>query len=143
MKKIVLAAVAALGLGDATHAQDAPELVTVIASGDAQTQLMGMVLTLQSMQQGADAHVLLCGPGGDLALKDAPAPATAPQEPRGMSPQGLMQQIMENGATVEVCAIYLPNRGEGAEVLLDGIAPADPAAMVARLLTPSARILSF
>jgi predicted peroxiredoxin len=143
MKNIVLAAVTALGLGGAAHAQDAPELVTVIASGDAQTQLMGMVLTMQSMQQGADAHVLLCGPGGDLALKDAPASATAPQEPRGLSPQGLMQRIMENGATVEVCAIYLPNRGEGAEVLLDGITPADPAAMAARLLTPNARILSF
>ena len=60
-----------------------------------------------------------------------------------MSPQGLMQQIMETGTQVEVCAIYLPNKGASPEVLLDGISPADPAAMAARLLTPNARILSF
>ncbi len=54
-----------------------------------------------------------------------------------------MQQIMESGTQVEVCAIYLPNKGAGTEVLLDGIAPADPAAMAARLLAPNARILSF
>ena len=50
---------------------------------------------------------------------------------------------METGTQVEVCAIYLPNKGAGPEVLLDGITPADPAAMAARLLTPNARILSF
>lgn len=54
-------------------------------------------------------------PGGDIALKDAPA--TAPQPPRDMSPQGLMQKIMEAGATVEVCAIYLPGAGAAPEAL--------------------------
>ncbi len=34
-----------------------------------------------------------------------------------MSPQGLMQKIMEAGATVEVCAIYLPGAGAGPEAL--------------------------
>jgi len=140
---MAFAALAVLGLAGAAQAQDAPELVTVLASGDAQTQLMGMVLTMQAIQQGAEAHILLCGPAGDLALKEAPASTTAPQEPRGASPQGLMKQIMEAGAQVEVCAIYLPNKGAGPEVLLDGITPADPAAMAARLLTPNARILSF
>ena len=143
MRRMAFAALAVLGLAGAAQAQDAPELVTVLASGDAQTQLMGMVLTMQAIQQGAEAHILLCGPAGDLALKEAPASTTAPQEPRGASPQGLMKQIMEAGAQVEVCAIYLPNKGAGPEVLLDGITPADPAAMAARLLTPNARILSF
>ncbi len=54
-----------------------------------------------------------------------------------------MQQIMESGTQVEVCAIYLPNKGAGTEVLLDGIAPADPSAMAARLLAPNALILSL
>lgn len=143
MRRIALAALALVGLAGAAQAQEAPELVTVLASEDAQTQLMGMVLTMQAVQQGADAHILLCGPAGDLALRDAPPSATAPQEPQGMSPQGLMQKIMETGTQVEVCAIYLPNKGAGPEVLLDEITPADPAAMAARLLTPNARILSF
>lgn len=146
MRRTTFAALAMLGLAGTLQAQEAPEplkLVMVLASADAQSQLMGMVLTMQSIQQGAQAHVLLCGPAGDLALKDAPPSATAPQEPRGLSPQGLMRQIMGTGAQVEVCAIYLPNKGTGPDALLDGIKPADPAAMAARLLAPDTRVLSF
>ncbi|MFX0544650.1 hypothetical protein ACEWPL_003805 [Roseovarius sp. S1116L3] len=125
-------------------AQDAPaKVVTVVTSADAQTQLMAMVLTMQSVQQGAEGYMLLCGPGGDLALKDAPESATAGQPPKGMSPQGLMQKIREAGATVEVCAIYLPGKGAEADVLLDGITVAKPPEMAARLMAADARVLSF
>src|SRR5210317_1314290 len=124
MKRFLLALTTALSLGTAVQADDVPALVTILSSGEPQTQLMSMVLTMQSMQQGSSVHVLLCGPAGDLALKEATATATAPQKPRGMSPQGLMQKIMDSGATVEVCAIYMPNKGVGPEALLDGISAA-------------------
>lgn len=137
------ALVAALGAGAALAAEKAGKVVTIVTSAEPQTQLMSLVLTMQAMKQGAAAHVLLCGPGGDLALKDAPAAATAPQKPRGMSPQGLMRQMMAEGATVEVCAIYLPNKGAGPEALLDGIAAAKPPAMAAKLLDDDAVVLSF
>lgn len=124
--------------------QQGPDnLVTVITSENAQTQLMGMVLTMQSIKAGTPAHMLLCGPGGDLALRDAPDSATAGQPPMDMSPQGLMQQIMKAGGTVEVCAIYLPGMGADASVLLDGITAAAPDAMAARLMAPMTRVLSF
>ncbi len=138
---------AALGLATfvapATQASDAARLVTILTSDEPQTQLMSMVLTMQSMQAGAGAYVLLCGPAGDLALKDAPEAATAPQPPKGMSPQALMQRIMAQGGTVEVCAIYLPGKGVGAEALLDGIGAAKPPAVAARLLADDTRIMSF
>lgn len=143
MRKTLLTLIAATGLATTVQADEKPDLVTILASGDAQTQLMGMVLTMQSMQQGAGVHILLCGPAGDLALKDAPAAATAPQKPKGMSPQGLMQAIMAKGGRVEVCAIYLPNKGVGADALLDGIGSAKPPEMAARLLADDTRILSF
>jgi len=143
MKRFVLALLSALALGNAASAEDKPDLVTILAASEPQTQLMSMVLTMQAIQQGSDAHVLLCGPAGDLALKDAPASATAPQEPRGMSPQGLMQKIMETGAKVEVCAIYLPNKGVGPDALIEGVTTAKPPAMAARLLAPNTRIMSF
>lgn len=130
-------------IGSAAITKDAPNLFTILTSADPQTQLMSMVLSMQAMQQGSRVHILLCDPAGDLALKDAPATATAPQKPRGMSPQGLMQKIMETGAGVEVCAIYLPNKGVGPEALLDGVTAAQPRAMAARLLAPNTRILSF
>ena len=132
-----------LTAGAAAKADDQPDLVTILTAPEAETQLMAMVLTKQAMDQGAKAHILLCGPGGDVALQDAPASATAPQEPRGMSPQGLMKVIMAEGGTVEVCAIYLPNKGTGPEVLIDQVGVAKPPAMAARLLTDDTRILSF
>lgn len=143
MHKTLLALIAATGLASAAHADDDYDLVTIVASGDAQTQLMSMVLSMESLKQGADVHILLCGPGGDLALKDAPAAATAPQKPKGMSPQKLMQMIMAKGGTVEVCAIYLPNKGVEMDALLDGIGSAKPPAMAARLLADDTRIMSF
>ena len=60
-----------------------------------------------------------------------------------MSPQGLMQQIMQAGATVEVCAIYLPNKGVEASALLDGIGQAAPPEVARRLLAERTRIMSF
>jgi intracellular sulfur oxidation DsrE/DsrF family protein len=139
---------AAIGLAatlaaPAAQASDADKMVTILTSEEPQTQLMSMVLTMQSMQAGAGAYVLLCGPAGDLALKDAPEAATAPQPPKGMSPQALMQKIMEQGATVEVCAIYLPGKGVGADALLDGITAARPPAVAKRLLAEDTRIMSF
>jgi predicted peroxiredoxin len=147
MKKIISAAAIGIATGltaTAAMAQEPTKLVTFLTLPEPQTQLMAMVLTLQAAQQGAEAHILLCGPAGDLALRDAPDSATAGQPPRDMSPQGLMQMIRENtGATVEVCAIYLPGLGADASVLLDGIGVADPAEMAAQLMAADARVLSF
>lgn len=146
MKKLILsAALATFAAGTAFASSEAEEkLVTVVTSPDAQTQLMAMVLTMQAAQQGADTHIMLCGPAGDLALKDAPASATAGQPPRDMSPQGLMQMIRQKtGATVEVCAIYLPGKGADQSVLLDGIGVAKPDEMARRLMDEDTRVLSY
>jgi len=133
----------AITIAAPVKADDTKKLVTIVGTAEPQTQLMSMVLSMQAMQQGASVYILLCGPGGDLALKEAPASATAPQEPKGMSPQGLMQKIMAQGGTVEVCAIYLPNKGVGADALIEGVGMAKPPEMAARLLADNARIMSF
>ncbi len=145
MRKLLTAATLGLAAltAPAAQAEEADKLVTILATDQPQTQLMSMVLTMQSMQAGAEAYVLLCGPAGDLALKEPPESATAPQEPRGMSPQGLMQQVMEEGATVEVCAIYLPNKGVEADALIDGVTMAKPPEVAARMLADRTRIMSF
>ncbi len=146
MKRFLAAAVAALALtGPAAQAETAPEtLVTILTAAEPQTQLMAMVLAVQAAQQGATPHVLLCGPAGDIALKDAPEGATAPQPPKGMSPQGLLKTIVAlPGAKVEVCAIYLPGRGADASVLIEGVTVAQPPAMAAAMIAPNARIASY
>lgn len=144
MRRILAAAVMATSaIAAPALADDKPALVTILTSEEPQTQLMSMVLTMQALKQGAETYTLLCGPGGDLALKEPPETATAPQQPQGMSPQKLMQMIMAQGGKVEVCALYLPNKGAGAEVLLDGIGTAKPPAMAARMLADDTRLLSF
>jgi predicted peroxiredoxin len=124
-------------------ADERKRLVTILTAPDAQTQLMAMVLSMQSLKKGATVDMLLCGPAGDIALKAAPKSATAPQKPKGMSPQKLMKAIMAQGGTVEVCAIYLPNKGVGADALVDGIGLAKPPKMAEKLLAEDTRIMSF
>ena len=120
-----------------------PTVVTILTAPEPQTQLMAMVLTLQAIEQGANARILLCGPAGDLALAAPPDSATAPQEPQGASPQGLMQRIMQAGVPVAVCALYLPNAGLEASALLDGVTAARPPEMAGHLLDDNVRLLSF
>ncbi|WP_201596269.1 hypothetical protein [Psychrobacter fulvigenes] len=121
-----------------------PSVLINVTSDDAQVQLMSMVLTMQSAQQGADTRVLLCGPAGDMALRDAPASATTGQPPKNMSPQGLMQTIMKNTKTkVEVCAIYLPSKGADQSILIDGVTAADPAEIGALMVDGKTQVVSF
>ncbi|WP_101066174.1 hypothetical protein [Roseovarius salinarum] len=139
---VALTLAAAAGLpAQAEEAND--KLVTILTSENPQTQLMSMVLTMTSLKQGAETYTLLCGPGGDVALKDAPEGATAPQEPKGMSPQKLMKMIMDQGGTVEVCAIYLPNKGVGQDALIDGVGAAKPGPMAKRLMAEDTQVMSF
>ena len=134
---------ALLGAAPALAADQDPSLVTVVTSDHAQIQLMAMVLTTQAVEQGETAHILLCGPGGDIALAEAPESATAPQPPRDMSPRGMLQMLMARGVTVEVCAIYLPGLGADETVLIEGVGVAQPPAMAAAMLAERARVWSF
>lgn len=133
----------ATAFATASIADEAPALVTVVTSENAQTQLMAMVLTAQAMEQGTETRILLCGPGGDIALTDAPETATAAQPPRDMSPQGMLQMLMAGGATVEVCAIYLPGMGADDSVLIDGVGVAQPPAMAGAMLAEGTTVWSF
>lgn len=144
IRTTLMGAALAVTTAGAALADTSEKLVTVVTSENPQTQLMAMVLTTQAvMEHGAEARILLCGPGGDLALRDAPETATAPQPPRDASPQGMLQNLMNNGVTVEVCAIYLPGMGAEASVLLDGVGVAQPPAMAGAMLDQNARVWSF
>lgn len=139
---VTFAGLPALG-GQHAKPDATPGVVTILTAPEAETQLMAMTLTLQAIQQGARARVLLCGPAGDIALKEAPASATRPQKPADISPQEAMKKIIETGAPVEVCAIYLPNRELPADALIEGVGQARPDAMAGHLIGPDTRILSF
>jgi intracellular sulfur oxidation DsrE/DsrF family protein len=139
-----LSLAASLLTGGAALAERPNRLLTILTAPEPQTQLMAMVLTMNAIAAGAEAEVLLCGPAGDIALKDAPASATAGQPPKDASPQGLMSMMMaKNGLKVQVCAIYLPGKGADASVLLDGVTAAAPDAMGAAIVAPGTTVMSF
>lgn len=144
LSKILTASALALGLATTAHAEEPNKLITILTAPEPQTQLMAMVLTMNAMAAGAQAEVLLCGPAGDIALKEAPASATAGQPPKNASPQGLMKMMMEkNGLKVQVCAIYLPGKGADASVLVEGVTAAAPDAMGAAIIADDTTVMSF
>lgn len=146
LKRLIAALAVVPCLAGGALAQDAApnKLITILTAAEPQTQLMAMVLTANAVKAGARAQILLCGPAGDIALKDAPAAATAGQPPKGASPQGLMQMLMtQMQVPVQVCAIYLPGRGADASVLLDGVTAATPDAMGAAIIAQDTTVLSF
>ena len=124
-------------------AETPARLVTVLAAPDPETQLMAMVLTTQAVARGTEARVLLCGPGARIAWAEPPETATAPQAPKGASPQGLLAALVAQGVRAEVCAIHLPNAGLTEDALIEGVGVAQPPAMGAALLAPGARLLTF
>ena len=142
--KFLTASVVALGVATTARAEDPNKLITILTAPEPQTQLMAMVLTMNAIAAGAEAEMLLCGPAGDIALKDAPASATAGQAPKGASPQGLMKMMMEKqNLKVQVCAIYLPGEEADASVLVEGVTAAAPDAMGAAIVAPGTSVMSF
>jgi hypothetical protein len=118
-------------------------MLTIMTSADPETQFMALVLTRSAKANGEMPRILLCSAAADLALIEAPASATAPLQPRGGTPQGLLKALMADGVPVDVCAIYLPNRPFGPEVLIEGVGVATPNDMGAAIAQPGETILSF
>jgi len=136
MKTIVAVALSALA---ATSVQ-AEELFVNIRSGSAMAQGAGLVLAGQALEHKASVRVLLCDAAGDIAVTGKEMPAL---KPRNVTPQQMLQGLMNAGAKVEVCALYLPNTGRQPSDLLPGVTPAKPADVAAHLLKPGVRTLAF
>ncbi len=138
--KIYRLALAALILSLSSLAMaEKPRLFVTVTGSDTQDRAMPLVLANQALDQGSEVRVLLCGAGAKLALSDYEAERFAP---RDITPVDLLQRLMANGATVEVCAIFLPNTGHSAEQLRAGIAVASPAEVAAWMMGPDTRLFS-
>ena len=136
----VAASLALLFLPAAAATAAQQNLLVVITSAEPEVQGMAMVLSRQSLEAGAEVRVLLCGPGGDIALIDAPQQAL---KPRNVTPQEMMIGLAAQGVTVEVCALYLPNRDKAPGDLVNGVGVAKPPAIAAAMLAPNTRLFTF
>ena len=125
-------------------AADKPDnLLIILTSADTETQAMALVLSNQVAKQGNPVHLMLCGPAGDIALKQPPAATNKVVTPKGMTVSSLLAGLKAKGARVDVCAIYLPNRKLGVEALSDGVGVARPPIIAAEMTAESTRVIGF
>ena len=136
--KYVLAAVMSLSLS--AFAQSPSEAFFNVTSADNQSQGMAMVLATQMVEQKAAVRILLCGPAGQLALKTYEPAAL---KPRNVTPKQMLAGLMKAGATVEVCALYLPNAERTPADLTEGVTVAKPPEVAAYMLQPGVKAFGF
>lgn len=125
-----------------SHATDdaTKGLFVVVTTPDAQTQMMAMVLSTQTIKQGKSVSMLLCGPAGELAVKNSEQTML---KPLNKSPQMLLLGLIKSGATVEMCPLFLPNKGADAAVLIDGVSIAAPPVVAQKLLEEGVKLFTF
>ncbi|WP_052657459.1 hypothetical protein [Thalassospira sp. HJ] len=112
----------------------------ILTSPSLQTQGMAMVLGNTMQAQGVRVDVLLCDKAGDLALSATQSPAL---EPKKVTPEQLLAKLMSGGASVNVCALYLPNSSQDQTALRDGVGVATPPAMAKMMVDEDTRVFSF
>ncbi len=118
-------------------------LMAVVTTADPETQFMALTLLKTSGVDPRQIRILLCGPGGDLGLK-APAEASPPTFGAASgTAQALLEELDVKGATIEVCAIYLPARRSDRSILMDSIGVASPLDIGPILADPAVRVLTF
>jgi predicted peroxiredoxin len=121
-------------------ADESGDLFVVLTSGDAETQMMAMVLSTQSLNQDVNVRVLLCSEAGELAIRGTESPSFAPAN---RSPKQLLSGLIEQGVKVEVCGIFLPNREYTSEDLMDGVGSASPPEVAAFMKQEGVRYFTF
>ena len=126
----------------ATTAITQPEqAVVIVTSAALQTQGMAMVLSRAMQEQGVQLSMLLCDQAAELAIQSYQSPSAL--APKGMKPEGLLQQIIDAGAMVAVCALYLPNSSYQEQDLRTGVSIAQPAKMAQMLRCKNSKVLTF
>ena len=122
-------------------AEKTDHAVVILTSAALQTQGMAMVLAHAMQEQGVRLTVLLCDQAGDLAITNYQSPQAL--APKGMKPEGLLQQLIAAGADVAVCALYLPNSAYQAEDLRAGVKIAQPADMARMMCHKHSKVFTF
>ena len=125
-------------------AEKAKGLNVIINSGNPQTQTMAMVLSLMSIKKHKkEVNIVLCGAAGDLADKNIKAAPVKRPDGKAPSAKDNLIMLINLGASVEVCPLYLPNSGKDSSVLLDGVTVAKPPHVAGRLLDTEFKNITF
>jgi len=141
MKKILsTVALGAFLFTSSAVASEKSGLNVVLTSGDTQTQMMAMVLSMMTVKAKKKVNITMCAAGGKLALKETKTPVF---EPAKKSPTMLLNALLKKGANVQVCPLYLPSINKDKTALIDGITIAKPPKIAAQLLNDDYTTLSY
>jgi len=136
---LVLAAF--LMLAGTALAEQAKGLNVIVTSADRQAQMMAMVLSLQTMKtHEKEVTMILCASAGDLALQST---ETQTFPPLNKSPTMLLKKLLQMGATVVICPMYLPTAGKSTENLIKGITVGKPPVCAGQVLDKDYQNLTF
>jgi predicted peroxiredoxin len=136
--------VAALAAPSMVNAEQLKGLNVLITSGDAQTQMMAMVLSTMTVNKHKKmVNITLCGPAGSLAIKDEQSTPVKKPDGTEATPKMAMMGLIKAGAKVEVCPLYLPNIGKDKSALIEGVGIAQPPMVAGNLLNSEFNNISF
>lgn len=124
------------------QASDSKEWLVILSSSDIETQAMALILATNESAQGTAIRILLCDAAGLLAVKGETTGSEI-VKPIGRSPRQMLQGLINNGARVEICAIFLPNRDIHKDSLLEGVQVAHPNSITRAISHPSVITLTF
>lgn len=115
-------------------------LFVIVTSHDPMAQMMSMILSTQTINQGRSVRVLLCGKASELALKGSEETIF---KPRNKSPQMLLKGLIARGVKVEVCPLFLPNTGKKLTDLIAGVTVAKPPVIAAAMAEDGIKLLTY
>ncbi|RYA23949.1 hypothetical protein CRU96_05045 [Malaciobacter halophilus] len=140
MKKILAVSTLGLFLTTSAFATSAKGLNVLVTSDNAQTQMMSMVLSMMTLKQNKKVNMVLCSKAGDLALKNSKSETL---KPMNKSPKMMLKAIINKGASVKVCPLYLPNKNLQKTDLMSNITVAKPMDVSKDLLNNDYKNLSY
>ncbi|PIE74218.1 MAG: hypothetical protein CSA19_00875 [Deltaproteobacteria bacterium] len=143
MKKILMMLALASGLTASAFADDdlVDGLNVIVTSGDAQTQMMSMVLSMKTIEvHKKKVNMVLCDKAGGLAVKDTDSPVVKAME---ASPKDILKKLIKAGMDIKVCPLYLPSIGKDESVLIEGVQVANPDKVSENLLNEDYHTLSY
>jgi hypothetical protein len=115
-----------------------------MVSADTQTQMMGMVLSTSAIKDhNKIVNITLCGPAGNLALKEFESGSVKRADGQNVNPKSALQGLIKAGAIVQVCPLFLPTAGKDATALLEGVSVAKPPMVAKNLVDPAFKNINF
>jgi predicted peroxiredoxin len=115
-------------------------IFVILTDEEPMTQMMALVLSTQTFEQGKSLQILLCGPAGKLAIKNSKQTMF---KPINKSPQMLLAELIVRGVQVEVCPLFLPNFDMSESQLITGVSIAKPPVIARKMRADEIKLVTF